>query len=291
VLTKQLSHSQLSAPSLTSQSNAIFSSPAVVRQQAYCYDRIDHRVNRSSTSFSTAFRPKLSRQLRALPLFLTTLYTDTAYVRIFSSTDIQRSKQAILNGKDNWATWSTGFLIYLSGKGTDDTITKPAPIDPSTVDDNVKTALIRDWILDYEEIEEDKITPQKIASNKRKVTRILQEKYDEWNQRNKTTISDIYHACNSNVQSLIGKYSTASALWSFLEKAYSASGVAAIDSKLCKLRDLSYTNTKSAAHLISTIRKSKETLIALGAGFHDVFFVHVLLQGLGPSFSSLARDI
>jgi gag-polypeptide of LTR copia-type len=67
--------------------------------------------------------------------------------------------------------------------------------------------------------------------------------------------------------------------------------MAAIDSELLKLEELSYTNTKSVQHLISALKKSKENLTALGAIFSDLYFVHILLKGLGPSYSSLIRDI
>jgi hypothetical protein len=67
--------------------------------------------------------------------------------------------------------------------------------------------------------------------------------------------------------------------------------MAAIDSELLKLEELSYTNTKSVQHLISILKKSKENLTALEAIFSDLYFVYILLKELSPSYSSLIRDI
>jgi hypothetical protein len=67
--------------------------------------------------------------------------------------------------------------------------------------------------------------------------------------------------------------------------------MATINSKLLKLKELSYTNTKSVQYLISILKKLKENLIVLEAIFFDLYFVYILLKGLGPSYLSLVRDI
>jgi hypothetical protein len=91
---------------------------------------------------------------------------------MYSTADTtNRPKQPILKGKDNWSTWSNGFSIYLRGKGTYDVIAKPPLLNPSTLEDT--TALVKEYILDNKEIEEEKVTTQKITNNKRKVTKVL----------------------------------------------------------------------------------------------------------------------
>ncbi|KAF7507867.1 hypothetical protein GJ744_010031 [Endocarpon pusillum] len=69
------------------------------------------------------------------------------------------------------------------------------PINPSAIGE-LSNDDIKEYILDHEEIEEDKIIPQKIAANKRKVTKALQEEYDEWQQRNYKILPDIYFSCS-----------------------------------------------------------------------------------------------
>jgi hypothetical protein len=83
----------------------------------------------------------------------------------------------MLKDKDNWSTWSNGFSIYLRDKGTYDVIAKLLPLNPSTLEDT--TALVKEYILDNKEIEEEKVITQKIASNKYKIIKVLQKEYDE----------------------------------------------------------------------------------------------------------------
>jgi hypothetical protein len=64
-----------------------------------------------------------------------------------------------------------------------------------------------------------------------------------------------------------------------------------IDSKLLKLKELSYINTKSVQYLISILKKLKKNLIALEAIFLNLYFVYILLKELDPSYSSLVRNI
>ncbi|KAF7507875.1 hypothetical protein GJ744_010039 [Endocarpon pusillum] len=186
---------------------------------------------------------------------------------------------------------SKGFVIYLRGKGTYDVISNSTPINPGACIGDLSNDHIKEYILDNEEIEEANITAQTISSNRRKVTKALQAKFDEWQKRNDETVSEIYYGCSIAIQSLIGNYRLAKELWTFLEKSYSSIFMATIDDELLKLEDLSYANTKNVPHLASTINKAKETLTGLGYQFPEVYYVHILLKGLGTPYSSLARDI
>ncbi|KAF7514234.1 hypothetical protein GJ744_000004 [Endocarpon pusillum] len=165
----------------------------------------------------------------------------------------------LLTGKENWATWSKGFVTYLRGKDTYDLISdsSPIPINPSAIGE-LSNNNIKKYILDHEEIKEDKITPQKIAANKRKVTKALQKEYDEWQGSNYEIIAEIYFSCSVVIQSVIDKYTVAKELWTYLEKSYSSAGITTINSELLKQEDLSYTNIKNVQHLASTISKSKD---------------------------------
>lgn len=200
-----------------------------------------------------------------------------------------RPKQPLLTGKDNWSTWSNRFLIFLHRRGNAAVLKKDPLSNPSetpVTDDD-----IINYILEQEEIEREKITPQKISANRRKLTKVLQAEFDAWEARNDQTVSDIYYGCSVNIQSLIGKQRNAKELWNFLEKSYSSSGMSTIDIELLKLEELSYSNMKSVQHLTSAIYKSRETIEGIGYPMPEVYFVHILLKGLGPSFSSLSRDI
>ncbi|KAF7508532.1 hypothetical protein GJ744_009081 [Endocarpon pusillum] len=178
------------------------------------------------------------------------------------STDSQRPKHPVLTGKDNWSTWSKGFFMYLKRKKLYNALSdNPIPINPSACIGELLNDHVKEYILDTEEIEEDKITAQKISANKRKVTEALQAKFDEWQERNDEALSEISYGCSTAIQGLIGKYTVAKDLWTFLEKSYSSSSITMIDSKLLKQEDLSYANTKNVQHLASTISKSKDTRI------------------------------
>jgi hypothetical protein len=173
------------------------------------------------------------------------------------STADNRPKQPILKGKDNWSTWSNGFSIYLRGKGTYDVIAKPPPLNPSPLEDT--TALVKEYILDNEEIEEEKVTTQKVASNKRKVTKVLQKEYDEWDQRNNQTVSDIYYACSTSIQSLIGKYRSAKELWNF----FIADAVCCCVDKSLRLTDISSVKAwaTQSSRVISAVSRCRISLV------------------------------
>ncbi|KAF7504566.1 hypothetical protein GJ744_002061 [Endocarpon pusillum] len=208
------------------------------------------------------------------------------------STDSQRPKHPVLTGKDNWSTWSKGFFMYLKGKELHDVLSdNPIPLNPSTLIGEIGNDHVKEYILDTKEIEEDKITAQKISANKRKVRKALQAKFDEWQERNDEALSEIYYGCSTAIQGVIDNHTIAKQLWTYLEKSYSSAGMATIDSELLKLEDLSYANSKNVQHLVSTLNKSKETLTGLGFQTSESYWIHILLKGLGPSFSALARDI
>ncbi|KAF7502654.1 hypothetical protein GJ744_005390 [Endocarpon pusillum] len=96
------------------------------------------------------------------------------------STESQRPKHPVLTGKDNWSTWSKGFLMYLKGKQVHDVLSdNPIPLNPSALIGEIGNDHVKEYILDTEEINEEKITTQKISANKRKVRKALQAKYDE----------------------------------------------------------------------------------------------------------------
>ncbi|KAF7513561.1 hypothetical protein GJ744_008855 [Endocarpon pusillum] len=125
----------------------------------------------------------------------------------------QRPKHALLTGKENWATWSKAFNIYLITKNNEDIISdNPIPLNPSALIGEIGNDHIKEYILDTEEIEEDKITSQKIAANKKKVIKALQAKYDEWKKRNNETLGEIFYGCSTSIQSLIGNYRIAKEL-------------------------------------------------------------------------------
>ncbi|KAF7513054.1 hypothetical protein GJ744_011320 [Endocarpon pusillum] len=207
---------------------------------------------------------------------------------MYGPTETQRPKHALLSSKENWATWSKGFAIYLRRKGNYDVITDSIPVNPSAGYE-LSHENVKQYILDNEEIKEDKITPQKLGANKRKPTRGLQAKFDEWQKRNNETVSEIYYGCSVAIQSLIGNYPLAKDLWTFLEKSYSSTGMTRVDSELLKLEELS--NMKNVQHLASTINKAKETLTGLGYQLPEVYYIHIPLKGLDTPYSSLARDI
>jgi hypothetical protein len=65
----------------------------------------------------------------------------------------------------------------------------------------------------------------------------------------------------------------------------------AINSELLKLKELSYTNIKSVQYLVSVINKSKEAISSLEYIFPNVYYVYIILKGLGTPFGSLIKDI
>ena len=50
-------------------------------------------------------------------------------------------------------------------------------------------------------------------------------------------------------------------------------------------------DTKNVQHMTSLINKGSENLMGLGCDYNDIYYVHILPKGIGPSFSNLIRSI
>jgi hypothetical protein len=200
-------------------------------------------------------------------------------------------KRARLTGKDNYGTWSVSTEMALKRLKAWKIINGVQPVTPDFYDDNVAAQDIacREWLL--ETFEEEGVTPQKVAANRKKFRKHLANEYELWEELNGIALSEIYDSCSQSIQLLIGKKKNATDVWKQLESSFAVSGFASVEQDILKIQDLNYSSCKSLQDFINQLTTAKERLEAQSVHLPQSYYVVQLLRGLGRPFQSWAREV